>query len=162
MDGEEVLEWITDREPEFSSRYFTTTLNFALTLAPGEYQIIGLVGLHPDLGEDPVSFPAFRHGLGTLHSISTLSFSVPDSGCIYIGDFSLEYIRISPGSRTEQDKALDEIAREIRDTVYYSYIRSGSLVALEAGMDNTTDREDWDEEPSARDCLVKRTKWISG
>ena len=159
-EEEEVLVWITDPEPEFSPRYFATTLNFALTLAPGEYQIVGLVGLHPDLGEDPVGFPGFRVGLGTGHVISTLSFLVADSGCVYIGDLSLGYLRVSPGTRTEQQIYFDQISNEIKDTAYYYYYAEGSLVSGSASMDNTTDREDWDEEPLARGCLVKRTKWI--
>ncbi len=164
MDGEEVLEWITDPEPEFSSRYFATTLNFALTLAPGEYRIVGLVGLHPDLGEDPVGFPGFRVGTTrrcrTCPILATLSFSVPDSGCVYIGDLSLKYFRVSPGTRTEQQPYFDQISNEIKDATQYYYYPEGSLVSASASMDNTTDREDWDEEPLARGCNPKNTKWI--
>lgn len=108
-----------------------------------------------------MSFPGFRIPLGSTASrIATLSFLVPDSGCIYIGELSLAYFRVSPGSRTEQNRYLDQIAQEIRDTVHYSYYPNGSLVSKSASMENLTDSDSWDEEPSERGCKGKSTKWI--
>ena len=88
--------------------------------------------------------------------------SVPDSGCIYIGDLSLGYFRVRPGSSTEQEEDLDRVFYMIRDSVHSSYLREGSLVSKSASVDNQTDRDSWDEEPLARGCEGKLTRWIYG
>jgi len=64
-NGEEIFGWITDPEPEYSSSRTvqTTRLNFALTLAPGEYQIVRLISRHPDLAKTPVGFPPSESAL---------------------------------------------------------------------------------------------------
>ena len=159
-NGEEIFQLVSDPEPEFSSRYAKTTLNFALTLEPGEYQIFRLIGIHPNLAEDPVGFPGFRIPLGRDSRIATLSFLVPDSGCIYIGELSFAYIRVSPGSRTEQNMYIDQVGQEIRDTVHYAYLPEGSLISKSAGISNRAGSDPWDKEPLERGCKLKMTKWI--
>ncbi len=167
-DGEEIFDWITDPEPYHRFDRTNpgagqkTRLNFALTLAPGEYKIVGLIGMHPDLAEDPVGFPSFRIPSGMESLIGNLSFSVPESGCIYIGDLSLEYLRVPPGSRTEQNTYLDQEAERLRDGIHYSYLRGGSLISISASIDNLTERGSWDKEPLERACRVKSTRWIFG
>ena len=167
-DGEEIFDWITDPEPYHRFDRTNpgagqkTRLDFALTLAPGEYKIVGLIGMHPDLAKDPVGFPSFRIPSGMESLIGNLSFSVPESGCIYIGDLSLEYLRIPPGSRTEQNTYLDQEAERLRDGIHYSYLRGGSLISISASIDNLTERDSWDEEPLERGCRIKSTKWIFG
>ncbi len=167
-DGEEIFDWITDPEPYYRFDRTNpragqkTRLNFALTLAPGEYQIVQLIGLHPDLSEDPVGFPPFRIGAGGDFAIGTLSFAVPESGCIYIGDLSFEYLRVPPGSRAEQNTYLEQEIERLRDTVHSSYLPGCSLISISASIDNLTERDSWDKEPLERACRVKSTRWIFG
>jgi len=160
-DGEERIEVITDPDPESSLLYKNTILDFSLALEPGEYKIVRLIGQHPELGDDPVSFPQFRVAFGGRARIATLSFTVPNSGCIHIGRLSTTYFRVSPGSRAEQDRVLDRIANEIRDTVYYVYLKTGSVVAKSAEIKRLfIGGEEWSEEAKSRGCTSALTKWL--
>lgn len=160
VDGEERIHWINDPDPGTGSSYKkATTLDFALALEPGDYQIVGLVGQHSQLGDEAVSFPPFRVGLSGLYKFATLGIMVPETGCIHIGRISATYFRVSPGSRAEQDRVLDQINREIRGTVHYVYLSAGSLVAKTA-QNAVLDRDEWIDEAKTRDCELAQPKWV--
>ena len=165
-DGEESIHWIIDPHPGTGSFYKKATiLDFGLALEPGDYKIVGLIGQHFQLGDDPVLFPQFRVGFGYAtrrdsgYKIATLGFTVPDSGCVHIGRLSVTYFRVSPGSRAEQARVLDQIAKEIWDSIYYVDLRSGSLVAKWA-QHRVMYHDEWSDEATSQDCVLGLTKWI--
>ena len=158
VDGKERIFWITDPDPETGS-FARTILDFGLALEPGKYNIIRLIGQHPELADEPISFPRFRVGFGGAFKIASLEFTVPESGCIHIGRMSATFFRVSSGSRAEQERVLDKIGQEIRDTVHYVYLSAGSLVAKSAKNDPISNDE-WGEEATRQECVLKFTRWI--
>lgn len=162
VNGKTSIIWITDSDPgtgSFVNR--RTILDFGLVLDPGEYIITNLIGQHPELYDEPVSFPSFRVALSNLYKFATLEFIVPETGCIHIGRISATYFRVSPGSRAEQDRVIEQIIREIRGTANYVYLSAGSIVAKSARHE-TLDREEWINEAKTRDCRAARPKWVAG
>ena len=116
--------------------------------------------MHADFDEDPINFPPFRIKFGLNFRIGLLSFEVPESRCIHVGQIFVDYYRIGPGSRIAQGLALDDLSIEIKDTVNYVYLPSGSLAAKSTKVDYFIDEDLWSEDAIQRDCKIGLTKWI--
>jgi hypothetical protein len=156
-EGEEIIELINDPEPEANPRFGTTTLHFALNLEPGDYEVVALLGIHPDLKpEGHVGFPSFVLG----EYVGTFSFTVPESGCIHMGQLSFEYFRVSPGTRSQQEYDLKRVGESLNQPTYYvAYLKTGSLISKDARA-NRIDKRFWKEEVINRGCDFGHTVWV--
>jgi len=94
---------------------------FSLTLDPGTYGVVALEILSPSLQDAAVQLPT-----------GGPTFTVPATGCVYIGRIHFAYYRMPEGSFAEQTAVIKELFG--RDDVVFIFLESGSLVGNEAGV----------------------------
>jgi len=109
---------------EANIRYTITGLasSFSLSLLPGKYEISSLEVNSPSLSPNPVSLSAGR-----------LKFTVPQTGCAYVGRFSFSYYRLPPGSLYEQMQLVG--LAQGRDDVVQVHLDNGGLVNAPATVE---------------------------
>jgi hypothetical protein len=90
-------------------------------LDPGDYHVKALEFLAPSMSEDVFQLPT-----------GGPTFTVPATGCIYIGRVSFAYYRLPEGSFDEQSAMISQLFG--RDDVTFVFLESGSLVGNKAGV----------------------------
>lgn len=94
---------------------------FSLTLDPGSYALSALEIRAPSMSDEAFQVPT-----------AGPTFTVPASGCVYIGRISFAYYRMPEGSLEAQTEVIK--AAFGRDDLYFVFLESGSLVGKEAGV----------------------------
>lgn len=94
---------------------------FSLTLDPGTYSLHLLEILAPSMSDQSFQVPTIGP-----------TFTVPATGCVYVGRIYFEYYRMPKGSLDEQTAAIKQLFR--RDDLYFVFLESGSLVGNEASV----------------------------
>jgi hypothetical protein len=123
-----------------------TTFDFEVSLPPGTYQSALLEVVAPQIARDPVPLP-----------MSLLEFTLPRTGCVYIGRVSASYYRLPAGTLSEQRKAFDALTRRVGlDPLHediYVQLESGGLVP-EFGTMDVDLPPDGERPDRADDCPV--------
>lgn len=94
---------------------------FSLTLDPGTYSLYALKIRAASMSDNAFEVPT-----------TGPTFTVPASGCAYIGRITFAYYRMPEGSFDVQTELIKEAFG--RDDVYFVFLESGSLVGNEAGV----------------------------
>ena len=94
---------------------------FSLTLDPGTYRLYLLEILAPSMSDQAFQVPTIGP-----------TFTVPATGCVYVGRIYFEYYRMPKGSLDEQTAAIKQQFR--RDDLSFVFLESGSLVGTEASV----------------------------
>ena len=145
--GEEIEHKITHNPdpgwvfvPDIAS---LSILDFALALEPGEYRITFLRAQHDELADKQITLLLGGGGI---------RFTVPESGCSYIGRIYVNYFRLPHFTPAEQLAYVGERFGEI----FFINLYSGSLV----GESGALDRAPRDERPEGSEkCTVKMAEW---
>jgi hypothetical protein len=118
---------------------------FALSLSPGEYEILTLEVEAPAMSPDPFDLLTGRP-----------KFTVPDKGCTYVGRIFIFYFRLPAGSLDEQMALVQELAQTGK-SVYLIYLESGSLVPESAGVDLPDESE---RIQGAENCTIQLAELV--
>ena len=114
-------EWRNKSVPQARA---LATLNFSTSLAPGVYQLDDIEVVAAELSQHPFQLP-----VGAV-------FTVPDDhDCVYIGRSFFNYVRLPPGSRTQQKMAAAEAGIHLNSTLDHLYFKQGGLVLLSRDID---------------------------
>jgi hypothetical protein len=91
--------------------------NFRLMLAPGDYSVSGFY----------VRAKSLWHKLFFLPTGGP-NFTVPESGCVYIGRINVVLLRLPPGSVAETKAASVKLSASVGEPLLLVYLPWGSLV----------------------------------
>ena len=119
-------------------------LDFAIALEPGEYTITLLSVKHVDLADEQIT-------LFIDPTIRFMRFTVPESGCSYIGRIFVNYYRLPP---LEPFEAIN-VFKKLR-APYMKLLSTGGIVSESAAIE----RAPPDERPEgSKDCIVEMAEW---
>ena len=120
MDGSFVIKPV-EGGPEVTQSIPESGGGFSLTLDPGKYGMSALKLVSASLSDAVVQLPT-----------GGPTFTVPATGCVYIGRISFAYYRMPKGSLAEQTAVIKQLFA--RDDVVFTFLESGSLVGNQAGV----------------------------
>lgn len=140
-----------DGDAELTQPITDATGGFSLSLDPGTYGLQTLEILAPSMSDEAFELP-----------MNGPTFTVPATGCVYIGRISFSYVRTPESSSPEKAGALIQEAAEAFDydpnDVGFIFLASGSLVlpGYEAGV---TLPEKGERVSGSEDCSVTLAKF---
>lgn len=108
--------WTTADAPDVQGFQFQLT-----GLPPGRYSLQALRLRSASLDPKTITVPTAGPG-----------FTVPGSGCAYIGLIYVVYYRLPPGTLNQQDAVAARLANG--KTAYYVYLKTGGLLGDTAGV----------------------------
>jgi hypothetical protein len=100
---------------------------FSLALAPGDYLISLLEIKASSLSSKTIKLP-----------VNGPYFTVPETGCAYVGRIFYFYYRLPPGSMEEIKPLIQEIANKANkadQSIYFIFLNTGALVPESVGAD---------------------------
>jgi hypothetical protein len=126
---------------------------FSASLEPGSYRVTGLVIESPGLGKEAVELPTLG---GRAKNVK---FTVPESGCVYVGQVTFFYVRLPKGSFNKQLETLNEVAEGAESA--FIFLPSGSMVFFPADpMSQEIDLPPESERPTeAEECAIEKFRF---
>lgn len=135
--GSAQTTWMTASAPAVQG------YQFHLTLPPGRYrvQLVSLDNAH--LSPHPFAAPA-----------GGPAFTVPPTGCAYIGMISIVYYRLPPGTVAQQETVAAQLARG--KAAYFTYLKTGGLLPDTASI---TLPPPGQRPPGSRACSTRKARF---
>ena len=122
-----------------------TILDFALALEPGEYRTVLLGVEHVDLDSKQIT-------LFIDPTIRFIRFTVPETGCSYIGRIFVNYYRLPPLDFSETLDLIKNLGEGI-----LSNLKTGGIFSESAAID----RAPPDERPEgSENCNIKMAEMV--
>ena len=116
-----------DGGPEVSQSIPNAGGGFSLRLDPGTYRLHALEILARSMSDNAFQVPT-----------QGPTFTVPATGCVYVGRLYFDYYRMAKGSLDEQTAAIRKFGSH---DLFFVFLESGSLVLNTASVDVPSEGE---------------------